>query len=285
MRRPIPAACSEMTSVTFFLFLVNLALGIVVLLPFVPRAEIGSGFHRFNAMTAVLLLVVATLVRFLQPADAASGLFVPSGFGLYSAVAFLAAAALYWLSLRFEADAIQRLALAAAIAAGLATVVGYARDFGGRFAEEPWLRALVFTHGLASAWVLGSVVFTMILGHWYLVVPRLSIRFLQKHSRLFVGSVLSRAALALVTIGLYAAFGWPGGFAFTAEALVSDGFFLVPRLLFGVGGALVLGALIVRTAAIGSTQSCTGILYGAVVLVLFGELSASWLLVSQSLLL
>lgn len=274
-----------MTSVTFFLFLVNLALGIVVLLPFVPRAEIGNGFHRFNAMTAGLLLLVAVGVRILQPADAASGLFVPSAFGLGSAVAFLAATALYWLSLRFEADGLQKVALGVAVIAGVATVVGYARDFGGRLGEETWLRALVVAHGLASALVLGSVVFTMILGHWYLVVPRLSIRFLQKHSRIFLGSVLSRAALALVTLGLYAAFGWPGGFAFTADALVSDGFFLVPRLLFGVGGALVLGALVVRTAAIGSTQSCTGILYGAVVLVLFGELSASWLLVSQALLL
>ncbi len=273
-----------MTSVTFFVFLVNFAFGLVVCLTLVPRAETGSGFHRFNAMTAAILLAIAVVLRLARPGEP-GGEFSPSLFGTASAVAFCAACLALWAALRTEWDLGHRAALALAVASGFAAVLGYAADFGGRFADNGWFRALLVAHALASSLVLGSVTFTMILGHWYLVVPRLSIRFLQKHARIFLGSILGRLALALVSLGLYAAFGFPGAFRLSAESLVSDGFFLVPRFLFGVAGALVLAFLVVRTAAIGSTQSCTGILYGAVVLVLFGELSASWLLVSQALLL
>ena len=58
---------------------------------------------------------------------------------------------------------------------------------------------------------------------------------------------------------------------------------LAPRVLFGLLGPLVLCLLARGTVAIKSTQSATGILYGATVFVVFGELVASYLFVEAGL--
>src|SRR5215813_7678489 len=99
-----------MTWITFYLFLVNLALGVVALQLFVPRAETGSGFHRFNSLLASALLLVAFGVRLVLPASDIEG-YSRSALGTASVLAFLGATASYWLSLRTESDGAQRLLL------------------------------------------------------------------------------------------------------------------------------------------------------------------------------
>ena len=56
---------------------------------------------------------------------------------------------------------------------------------------------------------------------------------------------------------------------------------VLARLFAGIVGPLILGMMAWQTAKIGATQSATGILYAAVALTLFGELSAQ--LLSQQL--
>lgn len=141
--------------------------------------------------------------------------------------------------------------------------------------------ALDFTFGAAtSAFLLGAVTVSMVLGHWYLVDPKLAIAPLKLGAFLF--------ALAVVVRGLDV--GWT--FLYRGQAALgiergADLIYSTPALFFvfrattGLGGPLLLAGLIWQTVRMRSTQSATGLLYVAVILVLFGELIAHFLTVTS----
>ena len=63
----------------------------------------------------------------------------------------------------------------------------------------------------------------------------------------------------------------------------ADGIFVWMRLLFGIVGPLSLIGFIWKTVEIRSTQSATGILYVQLLLVMSGELLATYLRVAAGL--
>ena len=68
-----------------------------------------------------------------------------------------------------------------------------------------------------------------------------------------------------------------------SELLVRQALFFWPRLLFGVVAPIVLGVMIWSTLKLRHTQAATGLLYLAVVTLLFGEFFSKFLLFSVSL--
>src|SRR5262245_63613538 len=62
------------------------------------------------------------------------------------------------------------------------------------------------------------------------------------------------------------------------ELLVQQGIFFWPRVIFGVLVPVVLAAMIWSTVKIRHTQAATGLLYLAVVALLFGEFFSKFLL-------
>ena len=116
----------------------------------------------------------------------------------------------------------------------------------------------------------------MLLGHWYLVETSLSIRPLSVGSSLFSGAVGLRIGVAIIAL-IY------GGVAALRIADLSDLIYSTPALFFGfrvLTGLLFpafLAVMIRNTVRIRSTQSATGLLYVALILVLFGELTAAFL--------
>jgi hypothetical protein len=159
---------------------------------------------------------------------------------------------------------------AVAAAAALAAVFLTAIDSG---AAPLWL-ALVST--ASSSLLLGAVTVTMILGHWYLVDTSLSIAPLADGARWVAFAVVARwgsVAAALLSGGWeLLRVGRPADLIFSTAGL----FFLF-RSLMGLGAPLVLAGLIWQTVKIRSTQSATGLLYVALILVLFGELVSEFL--------
>ncbi|MFQ5668987.1 MAG: hypothetical protein ACE5HD_00540 [Acidobacteriota bacterium] len=139
--------------------------------------------------------------------------------------------------------------------------------------------------GLVSAAVLGAGLSAMLLGHFYLVVPGLSLDPLRRLTRLFAAAVLLHLLLdgvVLSLVGPGAVLPRSGGMDPVLGLLVG----LVPllmRVLFGLVGALLLAIMALQTVAMRSTRSATGILYAAVVFVLIGEFAAGHLLVSLGL--
>jgi hypothetical protein len=67
------------------------------------------------------------------------------------------------------------------------------------------------------------------------------------------------------------------------ELMVQEGIFFWPRLIFGVLVPIVLAAMIWSTVKIRHTQAATGLLYLAVVALLFGEFFSKFLLFSVNI--
>jgi hypothetical protein len=129
---------------------------------------------------------------------------------------------------------------------------------------EAW--ALGAAGRLASAFLMGSTLTAMLLGHYYLTAPAMSIDPLKRFVRCMGWSLAVRALVALLALGFWMS-------APEASATLSP-LFLAIRWGMGVLGPAVATTLAWKTVAIRSTQSATGILYIAMILVLFGELTA-----------
>ena len=98
-------------------------------------------------------------------------------------------------------------------------------------------------------------------------------------SRLAVLMGATAAAKVAVVLTTLAVYGWPPlRVGWVMALLLPPGLLYVVRIAVGVGGPLALAPLIFHTARIHSTQSATGILYAAMVLVLIGEMTANFLM-------
>jgi len=158
------------------------------------------------------------------------------------------------------------------------------------------LSALLYPlDGLTSGILTGSVLIAMILGHYYLNVPGLSISHLQRLSIVCMAAVAARCAVLGVSLavsgpalaptlsllldtGGTSVSGFPEG---GLDPFV--GVFLLVHVLAGIIGPGILTVMIWRTAKISSTQSATGILYVALIMVIMGELASRHLITQTNL--
>ena len=133
----------------------------------------------------------------------------------------------------------------------------------------PALWALNAAGRLASAFLMGSTLTAMLLGHHYLTAPAMSIDPLRRFVRCMAWGLGVRTLLAAAGLAAWASGSLPTGPGGDASPL-----FLVVRWGMGLAGPALATYLAWETVRIRSTQSATGILYIAMTLVLFGELSA-----------
>jgi hypothetical protein len=122
---------------------------------------------------------------------------------------------------------------------------------------------------VASGFLLGSVLCSMLLGHYYLTAPAMTIEPLKRTIVLIAWALGARAILAGIGLALF-----QGGsaaqtsWASDPEALV----LFCGRYGMGFLATAVATYMTWKTAKIRSTQSATGILYIAMIFALFGEL-------------
>jgi len=131
-----------------------------------------------------------------------------------------------------------------------------------------------------SALALGSVVTCMILGHWYLVEPGMSMRPLKTMTGFFLAVVLARSLMSAFTSVLIWKDLMSSGVDVLSNLALINFLFMGQRILFGLVLPIALSWMIWQTVKIRSTQSATGILYVAVVFILFGELLSRYILVT-----
>ena len=130
------------------------------------------------------------------------------------------------------------------------------------FADSP--KDVLFS--LSSASLLGIIAYAMVLGHWYLVTPKLSNVPLLRAFALM--GVLLGGKLVMA------------GYGFFVGVSASDSFgqmLIVMRILWGylvVGGMGYFGYRLVKMRSI---QSATGILYAMTFAVFIGELGSYYL--------
>jgi hypothetical protein len=147
--------------------------------------------------------------------------------------------------------------MALVLSAALPAKELYSLDFALRLCEE-----------LTSAALLGTAMTAMLLGHFYLIAPGMSLSpLLRMLAALFVAT-----GLRMVVAG-WGLWGWSQNHSvlnWEDETVL----WLPVRWALGFGGPLILGWMARSAAKIRSTQSATGILYVVVIFAFLGELTS-----------
>jgi hypothetical protein len=150
------------------------------------------------------------------------------------------------------------LALIGALA-GLAALVALAMaggsGSGGLFAVQLVVAALA----------LGSVNAAMLLGHWYLVTPRLSPQPLRRMMALLIASLAVQAVLFGAALLLVPGDALSGGLAWLTWL----------RLVVGTLLPIGIAALAILASRAASLQATTGLLYIGLALVMAGSIAAA----------
>jgi hypothetical protein len=115
----------------------------------------------------------------------------------------------------------------------------------------------------------------MVLGHWYLVQPKLALAPLRRMCDIFIGVLVARLLVSAwgFAAGMRAGHHVLGG----NDPVPWEALILSQRILFGFGGSLILAVMIRKTVALRSTMSATGLLYIAILFVWVGEFLSIYL--------
>ena len=259
----------------FFLFLLATTFGCVSTLFWVPEEDMGRGYFQMNALIVLGLLALAIAVLWLHPFApfAERGTAGAMAVGVAFVGAFLYYAAI-WRRRWRRGRAAAALTLAGA---GVALLL-IAPRLSVLAPALPYRLTLTGVAVVSSALLLGWSLITMLLGHWYLVSPRLTFRHLVVFSWVLMAVIGLR--LAAVGGGLAAAAASEAGYWNLLTGLTGQGMFFWFRVLWGLAIPLTLGVLSLHCARQRSNQSATGILYVVVVGVFIGELTAYYLMVT-----
>ena len=120
---------------------------------------------------------------------------------------------------------------------------------------------------LSSAAVLGAMLTGMLLGHWYLTTPTMSIQPLTWFGRILLTTAVFRLLASVVSL---LQFGWTA--TDTTHVL-----WLSMRLIGGIVVPVVTSFMVVRILRYRNTQSATGVLFAGLILVFMGEMTAALL--------
>lgn len=263
-----------MFKLIFFSLFLHLAVGGLLPLLFISLDEIGTMFFRLISLLCAAFLLFALLA---QPFDDAMPAAAPPVWGfssdlvigllLFSIVALLAGS--IWLK-RLRTIYLW-LALFSGAAALLASAAAY--PVLPNLAQPSFAaKAISFT---SSAFMLGSVMTAMITGHWYLVNHRLTIQPLKIATLLFLAATVLRVFFVLALMAGNALS--ENAAAMNLLGLSGAGMIFWARVAIGLAGPLIFGIMIYETVKLRSTQSATGILYAAVVMVFIGEAFSKFL--------
>lgn len=237
-------------------FAAELAFGVLVALSLVPPAPVGKLFYRLVGACAYLpLLLVLVLPALVEGARADRP-------ALWLGAAALAGAPSVLLG-RVERGLRPALAWSL-VCSGLLLGRLVATGGGGGGGAGSVLLGL---SAMATGAVAGTVSVAMVLGHWYLTVPKLDVRHLGRLNRAAVGALVSSAVLLCASCAL-----------FFDELHGGERSLFDPRGLFHLGTRVGVGILLpllfawmtASSLRYHNTRSATGILYASTVLVLIG---------------
>jgi hypothetical protein len=243
------------------------------------RSEATKGYLGFTALCAAAAGALAWLSDGALPGAAAAGSPVtvdPGWAGARQALlGVFAAGALACSVAFFRGGRVAPLVLGIA-AAGAGALVAGALTWGGGPAGVIALGIQL----LALAAATGGVFAAMILGHWYLVTPKLSTGPALLLARVVLGVIAGQLALFV----LWVVTGLGTGQAPLASLGGPWAFFVWLRLLVSLAFPLVVSWAAVQTVRTRSMESATGLLYINLGLVAAGTIDAAGLYFGAGLL-
>ena len=268
MESPTNSGCypSRMLSAAVATLLVHTAIGMLACAA-IARSPAGPGFYRLTLLIGHACLCLGLGLR-VGGVTAALPLLTPLAAAGYA----LSVAAVILFAIKLRPQTVPDFMwLYVAALAGVAAVAvdpalrGWSGDIGG-------FGATLYVAGLAGAVAaVGSVLFAMLLAHWYLIEPRMPLAPLRRVLIIFAATqVLLVVQLVAVVVSHWPAWTSMDGGLVRAFTL-GNALFVAMRGFLGVLAPIMLAWMTWKTVEIRSIQSATGILYAAVVFVLFGE--------------
>ncbi len=243
------------------------------------RTDATRGYLGFTALCAAGFGALAWLSGAALPAAAAAGspVVVDPAWDAprQTLLGLFAAGALLYAAFAFRGLRARPLALAVA-AAGAGTLVLGGLTWGGGPVGIGALALQLLVLAAATGGIFGA----MILGHWYLVTPKLSTRPALLLTRVMLGVV----AVQLVLFGLWVGLGL-GTTQAPLEPLTGPwALFVWLRLIVSLIFPLVVGWAAVETVKTRSMESATGLIYISVALIAAGTIDAAGLFFGAGLL-
>lgn len=245
-------------------FCLQLSFGVLLALAFVPKAPVGVLFYRVMGTSALVpvLLALGALVglegrAWTEPV-------------VLAVLAPLIAYPFYSGPVRGRRWGIALVTALVGTTTAVALVVreGIATAFPAGELPGAGVLSLATSSALATGAVAGSVGVAMVLGHWYLTVPNLSVTHLRRLNRVTAGAMGVALVLLVVSCMVHGA------------ALVDDNgrellgptglFYLGTRIAVGLLLPLLFAGMTASSLKFKNTRSATGILYASTVLVLIG---------------
>lgn len=247
-------------------FILRLTFGLSLAMACTSPRRVSSGYYRNNLYVLLGLNVLVSLVAGMGLSQQALPLWPPLIAALLSYVG-----AVLWLYEQ-PRPGIAALAAIAVVALTGAWLCGAAPESSA--AATTGALALEWLDPVGGGLVLGVTMAAMLLGHWYLNAPGMSLSPLKRLVLAMAAALLLRALLC--GLGLAADFAAEGPYDLQRWLFVSL------RWLAGLAGAAAVAAMAWQTLKIPNTQSATGILYVGVIVTFVGELT-SQLLSDESL--
>lgn len=246
-------------------FALMLVCGMSLMWALMPRAQVTAGFFRIQMMIALglsvlALLTVGRLTELSGKEITEQG--ITTARVIIGAMAFIAyIGSVVWT---LDRRPVGTICVFAILGVSIASLV---LSRGGIVWLATPAGAFLILSNLATAAVLGGAVTGMLLGHWYLTAPTMSIEPLKRLSVLFAVAVAAR----LVVSGL--------GWALGGQAL-HDGThwtWFALRWLAGIIGPMAIAVMALQILKYRNTQAATGVLFAGVILTFIGEMSAALL--------
>ena len=244
------------------------------------RTSATKGYLAFVAFTSAAFGLLAWLSDGALPSPADSDLMAlwdlswetprSVALGLFSVLALVNALGIAW-------SARSRVLAAAGTGTGLFALVAAAASWGGSNLGV----VLLFVQLVVLAAATGGVWAAMILGHWYLVTPKLPEAPLVLFARVLTAIV----ALQLVLFVAWVVTGaGPAGIAGLGAMTGTWALFVWLRLVVGIVFPLIVSWAAIQTARTRSMQSATGLLYINVGTIAAGTILAAGLYFGAGLL-
>lgn len=253
-------------------FILKLSAGITLMWWLMPRKDVTDGFFRIQMRVLLGLTVLAALsltagTTWPEPttvdgsatsSPARQAAVIIRGVCILASVMCYAGTVFWALGRRLPGNiCIHALTLACLAALGI-------HSWNVPNQCSVWEQLL---SDYSSAAVLGGVLTAMLLGHWYLTTPTMSISplsWFQRAIMLAVGFRLVASAWALVE------FGW-------ALPEASEQIWLMTRWVGGIAAPMVMALMVGKILEHRNTQSATGVFFAGLILVFMGEMTASLL--------
>lgn len=252
-----------------YFFITQIGAGALLAMAVVPVLAGGRLYLRFGAALAASLIALGLGVSWWGGGVIASG-----GHFLQWAVGILLIAAGLFHVARIGAGFVMMLAGTALALAGVASDAWLLLPAAGAAAPS---RIWFVLDAVAGGLVSGSVLMAMVLGHYYLNIAGLPVRYLERLTLLCMGAIFARAAILGITLTMYREAWLPifGMGAYIMEPTLDPfpAVLLILQILAGILVPFVFCVMAWRSARIASTQSATGILYVALIVVMMGELA------------